>query len=133
MSKVPFTDEQIKLLRDNPYTFNVTPSSLFLTKAFKEIFYKEYQSGKQPRQILEEHGYPQSILGDERIWGITSIIKKQASRPEGFSEGTIPKKTNPDPDASPEAAIRHLQHEVDYLRQEVEFLKKIFSIRNTRK
>ena len=133
MSKIPFTDEQIKLLRENPYTFNVTPNTLYLTKEFKKLFYKEYQDGKLPRQILEDHGYPQSILGDNRIWGIASVIKKEANRPEGFSEGTSPKMVTPVPDDTPETAIRHLQHEVDYLRQEVEFLKKISSIRNTRK
>ncbi len=133
MSKIPFTDEQIKQLRANPYTFNVTSNTLYLTKEFKELFYKEYQDGKLPRQILEEHGYPQSILGDNRIWGIASVIKKEAKRPEGFSEGSAPKKAVPDPGDTPEAAIRHLQHEVDYLRQEVDYLKKISSIRNTRK
>lgn len=133
MSKIPFTDEQIKLLRDNPYTFNVTQNTLYLTKEFKELFYKEYQNGKLPRQILEEHGYLQSILGDSRIWGIASSVKKEAKRPEGFSEGSASKRVAPDPGDTPEASIRHLQHEVNYLRQEVEFLKKISSIRNTRK
>lgn len=46
MSKIPFTENQMKLLRENPYTFNVTPNSLYLTKEFKGIFYKEYQEGE---------------------------------------------------------------------------------------
>ena len=75
MSKIPFTENQMKLLRENPYTFNVTPNSLYLTKEFKGIFYKEYQEGQLPRQILEDHGYPSSILTTERIWGITACIK----------------------------------------------------------
>lgn len=133
MSKIPFTDEQIKVLKANPYTYDVTPNRLFLTKEFKELFYKEYQSGKLPRQILEEHGYPPDVLGKRRIWGISSIIRKEAERPEGFSEGTTQARTTPAEDATPEEAIRHLQHEVEYLRQEVDFLKKISSIRNTRK
>ncbi len=134
MSKIPFTEDQIKLLRENPYTFNVTSSSLYLTREFKELFYKEYQNGKLPRQILEEHGYPSSILGKKRIWGIASSIKKQANREGGFSEGTNMPLSVADSDiASPEASFKALQHEVKYLRQEVEFLKKISSIRNTRK
>jgi hypothetical protein len=133
MSKIPFTDEQIKLLRENPYTYNVTPNTLYLTKAFKELFYKEYQDGKLPRQILEDHGYPQSVLGANRIWGIASVIKKEAQRPGGFSEGTVPNKIMTLTETSQEDSIKQLQHEVEYLRQEVEFLKKISSIRNTRK
>lgn len=133
MSKVPFTDEQIKLLRDNPYTYNVTPNTLYLTKTFKELFYQEYQEGKLPRNILEDYGYSMSVLGESRIWGIAAVIKKEAKRSEGFSEGTTPKKDpllNAD---SPETAIKQLQHEVKYLRNEVEFLKKISSIKHTRK
>ncbi len=136
MSKVPFTDEQMKLLRDNPYTFRVTPSTLFLTKEFKALFYDEYQSGKIPRCILEEHGYPAAILGEQRIWGIAAIIKKQANRPGGFSEGNPSQPMqyrNPVSGDCPEEMIHSLQAEVEYLRQEVEYLKKISSIRNTGK
>lgn len=133
MSKVPFTDEQIKLLRDNPYTYNITPNTLFLTKAFKELFYQEYQEGKLPRNILEDYGYPMSVLGESRIWGISAVIKKEAKRSEGFSEGTTPKKDSLLNADSPETAIKQLQHEVTYLRNEVEFLKKISSIKHTRK
>lgn len=82
MSKIPFTDEQIKRLHNNPHTYNVTPNTLYLTRKFKELFYKEYQNGKLPKK--ETH--------------LTEF--------------------------SPKAAIKQLQHEVEYLRQEVEFLKK---------
>ncbi len=133
MSKVPFSEEQMTLLKNNPYTFAVTPSRLYLSKEFKELFYKEYQTGKLPRKILEENGYPSEILGSERIWGIASIIKREAERSEGFSEGTQTSRKASPVVTDQESIIRHLQHEVEYLRQEVDFLKKISSIRNTRK
>ncbi|WP_130861771.1 HTH domain-containing protein [Bacilliculturomica massiliensis] len=133
MSKIPFTEEQIKLLQENPYTYNVTPNTLYLTKEFKELFYQEYRKGKLPRQILEEHGFPMSILGESRISGISSMIRKEAKRPEGFREGPTSRRELPLIGDTPEAAIRDLLHEVQYLRQEVEFLKKITSIKNTRK
>ncbi len=127
MSKVPFTDEQMELLRENPYTFRVTPSTLYLTREFKALFYEEYQSGKAPRDILEEHGYPVSILGNQRIWGITSTIKKQANRPEGFSEGSPSQPLqyrSPASEAGTKEEIHYLQTKVEYLRQEIEYLKK---------
>ena len=133
MSKIPFTEEQIKLLRENPHTFNVTPNTLYLTRKFKELFYQEYQEGKLPRQILEDYGYPMSVLGEKRIWGIAALIKREAKRPEGFSQGSAPKKALPLAEDSPEESIKKLQNEVQFLREEVEFLKKISSIRNTRK
>ena len=43
MSKVKFTEEQQKELRNNKYTARVTANSLSFTKEFKELFYQEYQ------------------------------------------------------------------------------------------
>ena len=75
MSKVKFTEEQQKELRNNKYTARVTANSLSFTKEFKELFYQEYQMGSIPRDILREHGYPAEWLGKRRIWGITHCIK----------------------------------------------------------
>ena len=77
MSKVKFTEEQQKELRNNKYTARVTANSLSFTKEFKELFYQEYQMGSIPRDILREHGYPAEWLGKRRIWGITHCIKKE--------------------------------------------------------
>ncbi len=133
MSKVPFTEEQMTLLKNNPHTFVVTPSKLYLRKEFKELFYREYKAGKPARQIFEDNGYPAEILGNQRIWGLTSVIKREAERPEGFSEGNQASSKAPPTVTDQDSLLRHLQHEVEYLRQEVDFLKKISSLRNTRK
>ena len=77
MSKVKFTEEQQKELRNNKYTARVTANSLSFTKEFKELFYQEYQMGSIPRDILREHGYPTEWLGKRRIWGIAHCIKKE--------------------------------------------------------
>lgn len=135
MSKKVFTSEEIELLRNNRYTFAVTPHMLSFTKKFKELFWEEYQSGAIPRQILEQYGYPADILGKERIWGIAHTIKKQYLSPEGLREGNPsrtgkPSKMNAQ---TTEERVNKLQGEVEYLRQEIEFLKKISSIRTTRK
>ena len=54
MSKKVFTNEEVEMLRNNPYTYAVTPHILSFTKEFKELFWKEYQEGGIPRQILEK-------------------------------------------------------------------------------
>ena len=135
MSKKVFTQEEVEMLRSNKYTFSVTPHILSFTKEFKELFWEEYQAGAIPRQILEQYGYPANILGKERIWGIAHVIKKQYHSPAGFHEGTLPKSGKPsDKDAqTTEERVNKLQGEVEYLRQELEFLKKISSIKTTRK
>ena len=131
MSKVKFTPEQQQLLRSNPYTVRVTESVLNLSKEFKELFYKEYLTGAVPRDILQKYGYPADVLGKKRIWGISHDIRKQFEKTGEFRD--IRASVSPRNEASPDEKIRQLEHQVNYLTQEVEFLKKISSIRNTRK
>ena len=131
MSKAKFTTEQQQLLRNNPYTVRVTEDVLNLSKEFKELFYKEYLTGILPRDILEKYGYSADILGKQRIWGISHMIRKQFEKTGEFRD-----VRNPGSFVtleSPEERIHQLEHQVDYLTQEVEFLKKISSIRSTRK
>lgn len=134
MSRKIFTKEEIQLLRNNPYTFNVTSNSLFFTKAFKEQFYKEYSEGAKPRQILERYGYPADVLGERRIWGIGYSIKKEMASSKDLYEGRPINSTHKQTTDIPlEKSIDQLRNEVEYLKQEVEFLKKISSIKTTRK
>ncbi len=134
MSKKVFTDQEVGMLRGNPYTYAVTPHILSFTKEFKEPFWKEYQTGAIPRQILEKCGYPADVLGKGRIWGIAHVIKKQDYSPEGLHEGSLPKTgqaTAADGRAT-EEQIKQIQGEVQSLRQEIGFLKKLSPIRTTR-
>lgn len=134
MSKVKFTEEQQQELQNNKYTARVTANSLSFTKEFKELFYNEYLTGVLPREILRRYGYPVEILGKRRIWGIAHCIKKEYESNGGFRDVRSPR---PAParseELTPEQQIRQLQQKLDYLTQEVEFLKKISSIRNIRK
>ena len=131
MSKAKFTSEQQQLLRNNPYTVRVTEDFLYLSKEFKELFYKEYLAGAVPRDILEKYGYPSSVLGKQRIWGIGYTIRKQFEKNGEFRDIRTPNSSVTA--NSQEDKIRQLEHQVNYLTQEVEFLKKISSIRSTRK
>lgn len=134
MSKVKFTEEQQQELRNNKYTARVTANSLSFTKEFKELFHNEYLTGVLPREILRRYGYPVEILGKQRIWGIAHCIKKEYESNGSFRDVRSPR---PAParseELTPEQQIKQLQQKLDYLTQEVEFLKKISSIRNIRK
>ena len=134
MSKVKFTEEQQQELRNNKYTAKVTANSLSFTKEFKELFHNEYLTGVLPREILRRYGYPVEILGKQRIWGIAHCIKKEYESNGSFRDVRSPR---PAParseELTPEQQIQQLQQKLDYLTQEVEFLKKISSIRNIRK
>ena len=138
MSKKLFTEEEQQLLRQNPYVYSVSESSLSLTKEFKELFLEAYHKGQTVRSILEDYGFVPDILGNRRIWGISSYIRSEYQEYGEFTEGhntrgkrsSNPNLLNPVTDAD---EIRQLKHEVDYLKQEMEFLKKISAIRTTRK
>ena len=123
MSKAKFTTEQQQLLRNNPYTVRVTEDVLNLSKEFKELFYKEYLTGILPRDILEKYGYSADILGKQRIWGISHMIRKQFEKTGEFRDVRNPGSFITL--ESPEERIHQLEHQVDYLTQEVEFLKKL--------
>lgn len=133
MSKVKFTPEQQEILRNNQYTVRVTPDTLSLSKEFKELFYREYLTGAVPREILQKYGYPAEILGKQRIWGIAHCIKKEYERDGSFRDIRSNNTDNTLISRTPEDKIKQLEHQVNYLTQEVEFLKKISSIRSIRK
>ena len=100
-----------------------------------------YKAGESPRKILEDHGFDISIIGERRIWSISQHIRTEYKTYGEFHEGYGPRGETANHDAPKDTAkpvseadeIKQLRHEVDYLKQEMEFLKKISSIRTTRK
>lgn len=130
-----FTDEQIKQLRENPYTLKVTNSKIFFTKEFKQDFYGKRQEGLTLKETIVALGYDPDVLGEKRIDGISHLINKAIREGKEFSEGIAPRTSILDescPDVTRENFIK-MQHELQYMRQEIEFLKKISSLRTSKK
>jgi hypothetical protein len=121
-----YTLKEIKLLKSNPYTFNVTKYKVYFTAKFKEDFWIRYQSGDAPRKILADLGYDVTMFGQKAIDSQVQRIKKQAMTGMGFSEGENRTKCmvikEPQDITSPQT-LERMQNELLYLRQEVEFLK----------
>ena len=67
MSKITFTDREIKTLQKNPNVQRVSRLSITYTEEFKNKFIDEYQVGKLPRQIFEENGFDVDVIGIKRI------------------------------------------------------------------
>ena len=129
MAKRPFTEKEIKKLKANPYTSRVTPNRIQFTAEFKEAFWAKYCSGKNATLALFELGYDPDILGTVRIEGILLHIRREARSEIGFHTGYAcsrkPSSPYQEGSHSPDQSIVRLQNEVLYLRQELEFLKKI--------
>lgn len=135
-----YTAKEMKLLKANPYTFKVTKNKLYFTVEFKEAFWTAYQAGMAPRKILEDLGYDLGIFGQKQIDSIVQGIKRQAQGGGGFRQGENRTRRKKDGLSIPEGttieskeALSGILNEVKYLRQEVEFLKKITRTENTAK
>ena len=133
-----YTPKQIRELKANPYTLNVTKNKLYFTAKFKEDFLISYQAGNAPRKILLDFGNNLEYFGQKQIDDIVQRIKRQALSGNGFTEGEnrqkrIPMKATNEEDLSSPQSIERMQNELLYLRQEVEFLKKIIIADNSRK
>ena len=133
-----YTPKQIKKLEANPYTLKVTKNKLYFTIKFKEDFWINYQACNAPRKILSDLGYDLEYFGQKQIDSIVQRIKKEALSGNGFREGEnrerrIPMKATNREELSSPQSIERMQNELLYLRQEVEFLKKIIMTNNSKK
>lgn len=132
-----FTEEEIRLLAVNPYTLRVTETTIRFTLAFKEEFMRRYKDGYSPKQIMQDLGFEVNILGARRIEGFRDHIVKESLSAAGLHEGTLREKIRPysrDYTELPQSkAIEYMQHELLYLRQEIDFLKKIIAADNEAK
>lgn len=133
-----YTVKEMKLLKANPYTFNVTRNKLYFTAEFKEAFWTAYQAGVAPRKILGDLGYDLEMFGQKQIDSIVQRIKSQAHSGNGFRQGENRTRRKKDMLSMPEGtpaeskeALESILNEVKYLRQEVEFIKKICKTENT--
>jgi hypothetical protein len=132
-----YTAKEMKILKANPYTFKVTKNKLYFTARFKEAFWNAYQAGMSPRKIIEELGYDLEMFGQKQIDSIVQRIKYQAENGRGFCQGEnherrknyeLPVLENISVESK---NLANILNELKYLRQEVDFLKKIIKTLNT--
>lgn len=130
-----FTQKEMALLKKNPYTLCVSESTLRFTKEFKEEFWRRYQSGERTKDIISALGYDLAILGDARVVGIYQHIKREAYSKAGFHDSykrPDPKTKKDDFSSLPsDQALTRMQHELLYMRQELDFIKKIIKTDNS--
>ena len=122
-----YSTREMKLLRANPYTLRVTKHKLYFTIRFKEAFQTSYEAGNSPRKVLEDLGYDPKMFGQKQIDSIVQRIKKEAASPQGFTEGQNRERRVLKPAEENDMSVERMWHELKYLRQEVEFLKKLSS------
>ena len=121
-----FTPEEQIELRANPYVERVSETTITYTEEFKERFALEYAAGRAPSIILRECGFDPAMLGKDRKDSLVKRTKDYAQRPDGFSDTRKENSGRQRVRELTEAEnIQRLEHQIRYLKQENEFLKKI--------
>ena len=127
MAKRLFTKEEMELLKGSDYVLDVHPGTVFFSADFKELFWEELRKGMKAREIFIKYEIDPDILGDTRIAGFASMVKKAGTEGSGFKDLTSYNEFVA-AYVSPEEKIKQLERKLAYKEQELEFLKKIVSL-----
>ena len=134
MANKKFTPEELTEIRNNPFVKTATESMIRFTTEFKESFWKRARAGEPLAEIIRAYGLNPDVLGERRIKGIYAHLNEQVAAGLPFTDNVRirdPKAVliNGKTPSNKEQAvkIRSLEHEVLYLKQELEFIKKIIS------
>lgn len=127
MNRKIFTPDQLLNIRQNPYVKSATSNTIHFTVAFKEKFWEQYEKGISPVTIMLSMGFDPNTLGTSRILGIVRHIKEQLRSENGLRDEYYRPLTDEEPRKSmpPSKTLLHMQHQINYMKQELEFIKKI--------
>lgn len=132
MTPKPFTEEQITVLRENPNTEYVSESVIKFTQEFKVKLVEGIKKGVPVRRIFQDAGYDYDMLGANRIKTLASRMRKEVREGNTPHTGYKERKRHPDladyKGMKPEEAMRHMQNEILYLHQELDFIKKVIEL-----
>ena len=121
-----FTDEQLRLLEENPYVVKASKKSITYSEEFKELYWIDYQNGMQPIEIFKKYGFDPYALGSRRRHNFTNRLKKQAAREDGFKDTRSKNSGRPSTkELSLEVQLERLKHKNEVLQQENDFLKRV--------
>lgn len=121
-----FTEEQVRELAENRYTYRVSSKSISFTPEFMRLLCRKKSAGEPNRKIFEECGYDPNLLGRYRM--SNAVRRTKGRRPEDFPDKPLPKSKMRDFDEkSDKRAMKQMQLEMKRMHQEIEFLKKIMA------
>ena len=134
-----FTPEEIAVLAANPFTYKVNTYRISYTLEFKNLFLSRYEAGDcGVVEIFESLGYDPKILGLDRMYSFSYRLANQVDAGEVLTETPLSSKqekpVNVDYNTMPsQQSISAMQREIAYLRQQLDFVKKITELDKGRK
>ncbi len=111
------------MLEGSPYIVAITDDRVIWKKNFMNEFCAAYDQGVPAKHFLKEHGIDPDILGNGRVTHFRVYYHrnwKPLHAPIEVTNGTQSKAM------SSGTKLTRLEHDVAFLTQEVEYLKKIF-------
>ena len=136
---ISFTDEQVNILAQNPYTHAVSNSRIVFTLEFKKFFAEQMTiPGMTTPKIFQKAGYDLNIMHRSTMDRFRIAVRHElasetglkppkglstAEKAKAFSSKDLSKQRT-------DTSIRELQDRVVYLEQQIEFLKKISNLIN---
>jgi len=128
MSKILFSNKNIKSLSNNKYVLNVSEKSITYTNEFKLHFIAEYSKGKPPRVIFEEAEFDVDMIGIKRIDCASGRWRKSFKEHGVLGLNDTRKNNSGRPrerELTKDEIISKQSAEMEYLKAEVELLKKL--------
>ena len=122
-----FTDDEIEELSKSKWVKKISKANIAFTNEFKNEFVHLLNNGVSPSRALESLGIDYRILGTNRVRRLSSRLRAQSNRPEGFdrkpnsSKGKKRKLTF----ESIEAKAAYYEEYAKKLEQELDFTKKV--------
>lgn len=120
-----FSQQDIKILEENPYVSFASETTIRFTEEFKEIAYVGKQTGTPLPEIFRIYDIDPAILGSSRVEG-SSYTWNRRNRKENSDQKRSNTSYQRPPKIGEESLIQRieqLEHELAYTRQEVEFKK----------
>lgn len=130
-----FTEEERLVLLSNRFTRSASGHFLKFTDEFNDLFMMRHEQGIKPSQIFKDCGYDINIIGHKRVEDYYARLKStKAYKDKKYQEFLLRDMAQTEYSSMPPLkAIEAMQTEITYLRQEIDFLKKIISLANKKK
>ena len=136
MKKVPFTPMEIVQLRNNPNTYVVTEYSIRFTAQFKMSLVRRHLAGESIKDIVQSCGYDLEMVGEDCIYSLLYRTRNALDNGKEICDGPRRQMRNlkcTDSAVSKDKEMTAILHELTYLRQEIEFIKKTLMLGNAKK
>lgn len=131
MSKKLFSEKGISQLSKNKNIVTVSNKSITYTFEFKKHFIEEYHLKKLPRIIFEEAGFDVEVLGKKRIQTASNRWRKAFKQNGELGLKDSRKASSGRPLTrilTDSEKVKRLEAQIEYLKIENEFLKKLDEI-----